>query len=78
MKVQDIVIIMWQRGQISEGKAAVLIGVDRLTLRTMRDELFGGNITGSEILELPAGTKINHSSGGKSLIWNRCHRIMTC
>ena len=63
MKVSDIVIIAWTKGQISEGRAAVLIGVDRLTLRAMRDELLGGNITGHEILELPAGTKMNQ------LIW---------
>lgn len=40
MKLSDIIIIAWQKGQLSEGKAARLIGVDRLTLRTMRDELF--------------------------------------
>ena len=41
MKLREIVIIAWQKGQISEGKAARLLNVDRLTLRTMRDELFG-------------------------------------
>jgi DNA-binding protein Fis len=39
MKLSDLIIIMWHKGQITEGKAASLIGVDRLTLRTMRDAL---------------------------------------
>ncbi len=39
MKMSEIIIDAWQLGRISEGKAARLLGVDRLTLRTMRDEL---------------------------------------
>lgn len=37
--MSEIIIDAWQLGRISEGKAARLLGVDRLTLRTMRDEL---------------------------------------
>jgi hypothetical protein len=39
MKLQDLIVIMYHKGQLSEGKAASLAGVDRLTLRTMRDAL---------------------------------------
>lgn len=39
MKMSEIIIDAWQQGRISEGKAARLLGVDRLTLRTMRDDL---------------------------------------
>lgn len=39
MKLQDLIVIMYHKGQLSEGKAASLIGVDRLSLRTMRDAL---------------------------------------
>jgi DNA-binding protein Fis len=39
MKLSDLIVIMYSKGQLSEGKAASLIGVDRLTLRTMRDAL---------------------------------------
>lgn len=39
MKLRDIVIDAWQKGRISEGRAARMLGVDRLTLRTMRDDL---------------------------------------
>lgn len=39
MKMSEIIIDAWQKGRISEGKAASMIGVDRLTLRTMRDNL---------------------------------------
>lgn len=39
MKMSEIIIDAWQKGRISEGKAAKMLGVDRLTLRTMRDNL---------------------------------------
>lgn len=39
MKLSDLIVIMYAKGQLSEGKAASLIGVDRLALRTMRDAL---------------------------------------
>jgi hypothetical protein len=39
MKMSEIIIDAWQKGRISEGKAASMLGVDRLTLRTMRDDL---------------------------------------
>jgi hypothetical protein len=39
MKMSEIIIDAWQQGRISEGKAARMLGVDRLTLRTMRDNL---------------------------------------
>ena len=32
------IIIAWQAGELSEGMAAKIMGVDRLTLRTMRDK----------------------------------------
>jgi hypothetical protein len=39
MKLWKIIIAAWNKGQLSEGKAAHLLGVDRLTARTMRDEM---------------------------------------
>ena len=39
MKTSEIIIYAWQKGRISEGQAARLLGVDRLTARTMRDDL---------------------------------------
>lgn len=39
MKMSEIIIKAWQQGRISEGKAASMLQVDRLTLRIMRDDL---------------------------------------
>jgi len=59
------VLLAWQAGELSEGQAARLLGVDRLELRRLRDEAFARTaaVWAAEARERRAGEGVRGAGG---------------